>query len=336
MKDKILLLVNTGTPLTAQKRDVRRYLSQFLNDRRVITLPWLARKILVNLIIVPFRAGKSAKLYRQIWTDQGSPLLLNLEKLVSRVEREAGEKWKVRGVMRYGEPSLRKTLMEMKSNPPEEIVIMPLYPHYASSTTGSVIEDVLSEVCGWNVIPAVRFTGQFYNHPGYLDAMAGRIMEYDLTGFDHVIFSYHGLPSGHIRKIHPGADLELCSCTEEMPEHGVFCYRATCFATTRLLAERLSLGKDRYSTTFQSRLSSDWIKPFTEDRLTELAGRGHRRVLVVAPSFVSDCLETIDEIDHHYHAVFKSAGGEQLVTVRSLNDSETWVKAVIDITGVGE
>lgn len=334
MKNKVLLLVNTGTPDKPEVKEVRRFLSEFLNDKRVIDLPWLFRKILVNLIIVPFRAPKSAKLYRRLWTGSGSPLLYNLNNLVTKVQSKLKDSYKVIGVMRYGNPSLSSILNEMKNNPPDQLIVFPLYPHYASSTTGSVKELTAGKVKNWDVIPDLRFIDQFYSHPVYLNTMADHIGKYDPDKFDHILFSYHGLPLSHIQSVHPERDCRVCKCEEKFPDDGAFCYKATCYETTRLLSEKLNLPAERISTSFQSRLTKKWLSPFTDETLIYLARSGRKRVLVIAPSFVADCLETTIEISEEYQILFKNEGGTEIVLVESLNDNDVWADALISIADI--
>jgi ferrochelatase len=331
MKNKVLLLVNTGTPDKPEVKEVRRFLSEFLNDKRVIDLPWLFRKILVNLIIVPFRAPKSTKLYRRLWTGNGSPLLSNLNSLVTKVQSRLIDQYKVIGVMRYGKPSLAEVLQKMKDTPPDQLIVFPLYPHYASSTTGSVKELTAVNAKIWNVIPELRFVGQFYSHPDYLNAMADHIGKYGPEKFDHVLFSYHGLPINHIQKIHPETDCSKCNCDKNFPANGAMCYKAVCYETTRLLAAKLHLTSEKVSTSFQSRLTKKWVGPFTDETLIQLARSGRKRVLVIAPSFVADCLETIIEIGEEYQILFRKEGGEEIVLAESLNDKDYWADAVISI-----
>lgn len=326
-----VLLVNLGTPDEPTVGSVRRYLSQFLNDKRVIDLPWLFRKVLVNFIIVPFRAPKSAKLYQQLWTKEGSPLLINTLELQKKVQKELGDQAKVFMAMRYQNPSIRNTLNAIREEGYSKIVLLPLFPHYASSTSSSVIEAVWDEIRNWDVIPGIQMITQFYDHPGFLEAFTKRISSYNLDEYDFVLFSYHGLPTRHTDRVHPKISTSQCTCDKAMPEHGKFCYRATCYETTRLLAERLGLSKDRYTTSFQSRLSNYWLKPFTDATLAELPQKGFKRVLVVAPSFVADCLETIVEIDYEYKELFIANGGQKLTMVESLNADDSWVSAVKDI-----
>jgi protoporphyrin/coproporphyrin ferrochelatase len=331
MDRKALILVNTGTPDTPAVKDVRRFLSAFLNDRRVIDLSWIARKILVNLIIVPFRSPRSAALYRQLWTADGSPLLVNLGKLVSGLRKVLGESCDVTGAMRYGNPSLEKAFKSIAWEGYDEIIVFPLYPHYASSTTGSVHELVMRQASRLNVIPSVKFISQYWSHPSFIEAWTDNLGRYSPGSFDHILFSYHGLPLRQVAKVHPGIACTGCSCSESMPDHGKFCYRATCYETTRLIAARLSLAEGSFSTAFQSRLTRNWLSPFTDHVLAELASQGKKRVLVVPPSFTADCLETVVEIGHEYKSLFEHEGGEELVMAESLNDSLLWMKAIAEI-----
>ncbi len=331
MPKRALILVNVGTPDRPEVRQVRRYLAEFLNDPRVIDLPWLARKLLVNLIIVPFRAKKSTRLYRQLWTKEGSPLLHHLQELTREVAAICPSGTDVFGAMRYGNPSLREILEKIKNGGYDEMVIFPLFPQYASSTTGSVKQAVAEQIRPWKNVPAMQTIGQFYDHPAFINIFAQRIAEYHPEKFDHILFSYHGLPNRQIRKVHPGIDPGNCDCAESMPAHGKFCYRATCYQTTRLLADKLQLRPGSYSTAFQSRLSKNWMTPFSDETLRRLARQGVRRVLVAAPAFVADCLETTIEIGYEYREMFRSLGGDDLVLVESLNSSPQWAGAVAEI-----
>lgn len=331
---RILILVNTGTPVSYSTRDVRNYLSEFLNDGRVIDMPAILRKILVNGIIVPFRAPRSAKLYERVWTPEGSPLLVNMKKLVEEIRSYVDENTGVFMAMRYGEPSLRSILDNIRKAPPDELIILPLYPQYASSTTGSVYESVLGNLKSRDVIPKLRIEGPFYNHPLFIDAYASLIASYNPFSFDHILFSYHGLPVRHVERLHPQVSCSSCSCSTGMPDHGKYCYKAACYETTRLLAGKLGLESTQYSLSFQSRLTKKWLTPFTDQTLRELAAAGKRRVLVVAPSFVADCLETIIEIGEEYRELFIKEGGEDLVLCRSLNYDGSWARALTVIAGL--
>ncbi len=331
MIKKAVILVNVGTPDKPEVKFVRKFLFSFLNDKRVIDLNLILRKILVNLIIVPFRAPKSSKSYKILWTEKGSPITLYLKNVVEKLQLNLGKEVSVFGAMRYGNPSLIKLLRKIKAQKFDEIFIFPLFPHYASSTTGTVFEFVMNEVKNWNVIPKIIFQNQFYSHPDFINIFSEKIKEYNHENFDKIIFSYHGLPLNHLTKIHPETDVNNCSCETEMPENGNFCYKATCYETTRLIAEKLNLKPENYLVSFQSRLTKNWLSPFTDKTIEELAKNGNKKILLVSPAFVADCLETIVEIEHEYAELFKKFGGEELVLVKSLNDDEKWIFAIKNI-----
>ncbi len=331
MKKKALILVNVGTPDKPEIYHVGKYLFQFLNDPRVIDVPWLLRMLLVNLIIIPFRVAKSTRLYRGVWTEDGSPLSIHMRQLVKKVQGKLQDEYKVVGVMRYGNPSLNRCLEQINAEGYDEVTILPLFPQYASSVTGSVHDCVKRQMRHWTVIPRVRFIDQFYDHPAFIHAFIERIQSYRPGKFDHILFSYHGLPVRQVQNTHPDISFQECRCESQMPAHGHHCYKAICYATTRLLVDRLDLSEEDYTTTFQSRLSRNWLMPFTDQVLRELAARGKKRILVVAPAFVADCLETKEEIAKSYGQLFKTCGGDELVLVESLNDSDAWVEAVCEI-----
>lgn len=330
-RKKALLLVNLGSPDKPGRKAVRKYLTDFLNDRRVIDLPWIFRKILVNLIIIPFRTGKSARLYHKLWTSEGFPLHIYLRNLTGKLQEKLPAQYSVYRAMRYGKPDLHHALEQINQGGFEELMIFPMFPQYASSTTGSIIEKTLSQMQKWEVIPAIRIIGQFYNHPEFIRTFASCISQYHPREYDHIVFSYHGLPLRHIRKIHPPDNGVDCICERTLPPSGQWCYKATCYETTRLLAQELNLSEGQYSTGFQSRMSKNWLSPFTDRLIRDLAFQGSKRVLVAAPSFVADCLETIVELGEEYHSLFQRHGGEELTLVQSLNDSDEWVDAIARI-----
>ncbi len=329
-----LLLINVGTPDRPEVKAVRRYLSEFLNDPRVIDLPWLMRKILVNLIIVPFRAPKSTLLYQRLWTEKGSPLLWYARQAEEKLNRQFDGGNKAFVAMRYGNPSIPKALDQIRKEGFSRLIVLPLFPQYASSTSETAIQAIRATLKKMQFCPEVRVIDQFYSHPAFLQAFANRIESMNPGQFDHILFSYHGLPVSHIRKIHPQVIEHQCNCTQAMPAHGTFCYKATCYETTRLLANRLQLPEGKYSTAFQSRLSKNWLTPFSDQRIKELTSRGVKRLLVVAPAFVTDCLETTIEIGEEYRELFSRLGGEELVLVESLNDSDQWIAAIREITSL--
>lgn len=330
MKDKkiAVLLLNVGSPDNPDIRSVRRYLMKFLNDRRVIDIPWLLQKILVNLIIVPFRAPKSTKLYRRLWGENGSPLIVYSEKAKEKLQKLLPDNFKVFNTMRYGNPGYKIALEEIKKERYSRITIIPMFPQYASSTTGTGIQATVDEIKSWYLLPEIRFVGQFYKNTGFIDAFVQRAGEYNYQEYDHIVFSYHGLPLRQIDKSHPGINNQQCDCSINMPTHGEFCYKATCYETSRLLANELGLLPDKYTVAFQSRLSNDWLEPFTDKTIEGLARQGKKKVLVIAPAFVADCLETIDEIGVEYKKLFKENGGDKLTLVESLNDMDKWIETL--------
>lgn len=331
---KGVLLVNLGTPDSPSKPNVRRYLTEFLNDPRVIDISALGRFLLVNCIIVPFRAGKSAKLYKHIWTHDGSPLLLNTIKLTDKVKKQLGDEYLVEYAMRYQNPTIKSALEKLRQEKVSSLTILPLYPQYASSSTGSTIEKIMNEIKGWEVFPEIKVISKFYDHPGYIESFAIQGRKHDLSKFDHIVFSYHGLPERHISKgaAHYGSDFcEFGKCCDTLNKSNQLCYRANCFYTTRELVKALKIAEGKYTTTFQSRLNDKWIKPYSDKVVKELAEKGAKNILIFSPAFVSDCLETIYEIGTEYNEIFRDHGGEKTTLVESLNDDDTWVKTVVDL-----
>lgn len=328
---KAIVLVNVGTPDKPEVKHVRRYLTHFLNDLRVIDLPWLLQKFLVNIIIVPFRAPKSTKLYKRLWTDKGSPLTVYQEALVTKLQQKVDADTTVFGAMRYCNPSLKKTLQKIHDEEYESITVVPVFPQYASSTSGTIFEFVMTAIMKWEVIPEIHLVDQFYNHPLFIKAFANNIKSYQPKEYDHIVFSYHGLPLRQINKVHPKLNCNDCTCEQAMPQHGHHCYKATCYETTRLLAKKLNLNEGSFTTSFQSRLSNNWLEPFTDKTLENLAQQGVKRVLITAPAFVADCLETIIELGYEYKELYTKMGGEELSMVESLNDKDEWVNGLHEI-----
>jgi len=326
-----VILANVGTPDEPTVPAVRRYLFQFLNDRRVIDLPWLLQKFLVNVIIVPFRAPKSTKLYQMLWTSKGSPLLTISIESREKLQKRLGENYEVFVGMRYQNPSLKTTLQTIKEKRFDKIVVLPMFPQYASSTTGTISQLVNTEIARWNVIPELTIVSQFYDNPGFVKAFAAQIRKYKPEEFDHIIFSYHGLPFSQTDRVHPAIKTVNCNCEVEMPDHGRFCYKATCYETTRLLAKELGLPKSAYSVAFQSRLTKNWLKPFSDKEVIKLAKEGKKRVLMAAPAFIADCLETIVEIGVEYQHLFEENGGEKIQLVESLNANADWIETLADL-----
>jgi ferrochelatase len=324
-----VLLIQLGTPDSPSVRDVRKYLSEFLNDPRVIDIPYLLRKFLVNIIIVPFRAPKSAKLYKQLWTDKGSPLLFYSESLKEKVQFALGNNFEVELAMRYQSPSMDTVLGRMQKKGYERIIILPLFPQYASASSGSAIEKALKIIKQWWVIPELKIISQFYNNEDYINSVVEQGKIYNYAEFDHILFSYHGLPVRQVNKVYTdGKPCEDHNCETEINQSNQYCYKAACYATTRLLAEKLNIPKEKYTVCFQSRLDKKWLEPFTDKVIIDHAKKGTKKLLVFSPAFVADCLETIVEISHDYSELFKANGGSHLQLVESLNDHPRWVQAV--------
>lgn len=326
-----VLLVNTGTPDSPERRDVRRYLTAFLNDPRVITLPQPLRFFLVNFVIIPFRVGKSAGLYRRVWTDKGSPLRLHTESLTAELQKEMPQGTRVYYAMRFGKPSIREVMGFIKRENPGSLTVVPLFPQYASSTTGSVVEEIMRVASEWGVVPELRIIRGFHNDTGFITAFAEMAGSYNVGDYDHVLFSFHGLPLSHIDDMHRKAgESESCYSGSNAGECRV-CYAGECHETAKLIATRLDLDPGKWSVAFQSRLSAGWTYPFTDDVISGLASQGTRKLLVLAPSFVTDCLETVVEIGEDYSDMFRELGGIKLQLVGSLNSGTLWVKSLASL-----
>lgn len=326
-----VLLINLGTPDSPSVPHVRSYLSQFLNDPRVIDIPWLMRKLLVNGIIVPFRAPKSAKVYKKLWTDKGSPLLFHSERAKELLQQALGETHDVHLAMRYKNPSIPSVLEEMRKKKYEKIVVLPMFPQYASASTGSALEEVMRVIRNWWVIPELKMISQYFDHPQYIAGFVQRGKQYNISEYDHVLFSYHGLPERQVDKVY---DHDLCSdhdCENELDNDNRYCYKATCYATTRLLAEQLNIPKEKYTVCFQSRLDKKWLTPFSDKVVEDCARKGMKRILVFSPAFTADCLETTIEIGEEYQELFVEHGGEKVQLVESLNDHPLWIQCLKEL-----
>ncbi|MBI9035246.1 MAG: ferrochelatase [Bacteroidales bacterium] len=323
-----ILLINIGTPDSPKTKDVRKYLGSFLNDPRVIDIPWIARKALVNLIIVPFRSPKSAKLYQEIWTEKGSPLLSNSIAFKEKLQQKLGDQFMVEIGMRYGNPGLEAAFDKFKREKVEKIILLPVFPQYASSTSGSAIEESFRILSKWSQIPQIKTIEQFFNKKAFQTAFADRVKKYKPEQYDHIVMSYHGLPLRQVFAAHPGHNCDELHCKTQWGKDNYFCYQSACYATSRLLAEKLGLPSNAYSTSFQSRLGKGWITPFTDILVKEKASSGTKKILVISPAFVADCLETEHELAIELKNEFIENGGEQLTLVESLNDSDLWVSAV--------
>ena len=327
---KGILLMNLGSPDSTQVKDLRKYLDEFLMDERVIDKPWLLRALLVKGIIVPFRAPKSAEAYKEIWTEEGSPLIVLTRQLQQALQNEIEEPVEI--AMRYGNPGYEEGFEALlKRNPEiEEVIALPLYPHYAMSSYETAVEHAKDIYRKKKYSFKLSFVDPFYNDPAYLQALAENMKPFLNQPYDHILFSYHGIPERHIHK----SDVTGCHClaTENCcetasPAHA-HCYRHQVRTTTKMVTEILQIPKNKYSISFQSRLGKGWLTPFTDIRLKELPGEGIKKLLVICPAFVSDCLETLEEIEMRGRETFMEAGGESYEMIPCLNTSPLWINAI--------
>jgi len=321
-----VLLVNLGTPDSTSTKDVRTYLREFLMDGRVVDIPKPIRWFLVNSIIAPFRAPKSAAEYRKLWTDRGSPLKFFGYDVRDGLQKNLGQDFQVELAMRYQNPSIAEGLAALQEAKVGRIIVIPLFPQYASATNGSVADKVMEITRTWQVVPSIQFINQFPDHPSVIETFAERAQPHMQHEWDHVLFSYHGLPERQIRKASTGYCQLSDKCCSQYGPQNQYCYRAQCFLTSRKIAEALNIPEEKYTVTFQSRLGSDpWVKPYTDDTMRALADTGAKRLLVFSPAFVADCLETNIELGEALKGDFEELGGEHLQLVESLNDHPRWI-----------
>lgn len=322
--------MNLGSPDSTEVKDVRKYLNQFLMDSRVIDIPLIPRALLVRGIIVPFRAPKSAEAYKTIWTKEGSPLIVLTKELQKALQAKTEEPVAI--AMRYGNPSPKQAYDELMQQHPgiDEVILVPLYPHYAMSSYETAVEFAKEQYTGKGYPFKLTVIKPFYNEPDYINALSANILPWLANEYDHILFSYHGIPERHIRK----SDTTGCHCLQvnnccnvESVAHAT-CYRHQVFTTTRLVTEKLNIPKDKFSISFQSRLGKGWLQPFTDIRLEEMPKEGVKKLLVVCPAFVSDCLETLEEIEERGQESFMQAGGESYTMIPCLNTHPLWVNTL--------
>ena len=324
MNKKGVLLINLGTPRSTKTQDVRRYLQTFLMDKRVITLPTILRFVLVYGIIAPFRSPNTAKNYRKIWTQEGSPLLIHSQKLSQALQTRLQNKYHVVLAMRYGNPSIEQGLDTLAEC--DQIKVLPLYPQYASATSGSSIEDVFKYLSRREHIPHLTVISDFYEHPDYIEALKQSIERADKPDH-HLLLSYHGLPE---KQLHTLGCQPICQgpCTRDISA----CYRRQAYASSNGLAKALGLTTQQYSVSFQSRLGkTPWINPFTEELLPTLRAQGIDKLKVACPSFSVDCLETLEEIAIGLKEQWLKLGGKDFHYIPCLNQDEPFVEALINI-----
>ena len=328
-----VLLVNLGTPDSTKTSDVRKYLREFLMDWRVIDISFLNRWMLVNLIIAPFRAPKSGHEYKKLWQEKGSPLKFYGLELQELLQNALGEDYIVGFGMRYQSPSLEKAVEIFKNKGIEKLIVVPLYPQYASASTGSSIEEVMKVIGQWQIIPELKIISNFCDNPLFIKAFAELGKKYlSKESYDHIIFSYHGIPERQIMKGSEGDQCKLGDCCKTYHAKNKYCYRAQCFETTRLLVKELGLKEEDYTISFQSRLGkTPWIKPYTDYKIDELAKAGKKKILFFSPSFVADCLETTIEGGEEYKELFEEKGGQHWQLIESLNTSPAWIDCLKDM-----
>ena len=310
-----VLVCNLGTPASYKTKDVRTFLRQFLSDGRVVEIPKIIWWFILNGLILTLRPSKSAKLYKSVWTKEGSPLLVLSKKLIEKIKLMSGDHCEVELAMRYGNPSMEDALLSLKNKNCRKLIVLPMFPQYSGTTTGSIFDEVTRVLSKWRWVPSLNFVNSYHDNDDYIDALADSISgQIKKASPQKIVFTYHGIPKRNFDLGDP--------------------YQCYCQKTTRLVAEKLNLKEDDYMTTFQSRFGpAEWLKPYTSDTMEALPSNGIKNVLVVAPAFSVDCLETIEEIDQENKEIFLKAGGEKFTYVPCLNDSDGQVnffKKLID------
>ncbi|MFT3936914.1 MAG: ferrochelatase [Chitinophagaceae bacterium] len=325
-----VMLMNLGSPDSTEVKDVTRYLKEFLMDERVIDYNWLARTLLVKGLIVPFRAPKSAAAYKTIWTKDGSPLVVLTKQLQEALQKQIPEKVVVS--MRYGNPNPEAAFEELLKKEPglEEVILVPLYPHYAMSSYETAVEHVMNTYKKKKYSFAINTVKPFYDEPHYIGAMVENMRPYLQQDYDHILFSYHGIPERHIRKSDTTGKhcLQVHDCCNVPSTAHATCYRHQVFDTTKRIVEALQIPEGKYSLSFQSRLGKGWLQPFTDVRFEEMPKEGVKKILVISPAFVSDCLETLEELEERGRESFIHAGGESFTMIPCLNLHPLWVNAI--------
>ena len=325
---KGILLVNLGSPDSPSVSDVRRYLNQFLMDKRVIDVPWLMRRFIVGLILVN-RPKDSAHAYAKVWTQDGSPLIVTSQNVQKKLQARINIP--VELAMRYQNPSIRSALKKLAGQGIDELLLIPLFPHYAMSSYETAVERV--NVLVRSIAPKMRIQVQppFFKDPDYVAALVMSANEYLKKNYDYLLFSFHGVPERQIKKSDPTGchclTKENC-CEVPSPAHAT-CYRAQCFQTTAAFVQHAGVPREKYSVSFQSRLGKNpWLKPYTDFELERLAKEGVKKLLVICPAFVSDCLETLEEIRIRGREAFLQAGGQELIQIPCLNEHPLWIETL--------
>ncbi len=334
MAEKAILLMNLGSPDSPETKDLKPYLSQFLMDERVIDVNKWLRSFLVKGIIVPFRSPKSAAKYKTIWTEDGSPLVAITRKVTELVQQKTSAK--LYHSMRYGNPATKTVLEQIHRENPDltELIALPLYPHYAMSSYETAAVQVTELHAAGKYDFTLQIVPPFYNNDAYINSLSASILPYLEQPYDHILFSYHGIPERHVKKTDCTKQhcLQSADCCQASSPAHAFCYRHQVVTTTNLAAANLGILKNKYSFSFQSRLGRDaWLKPYTAKLLSELPAKGIKKLLVVCPAFVSDCLETLEEMGEEGNEIFMKAGGESFTLIPCMNSSRHWVETIVQL-----
>lgn len=330
---KGVLLINLGTPKSPSPKDVFHYLNEFLTDARVIDIPYFKRQLLVRGVIVPFRFKASSLSYQAIWQKEGSPLSIYAKQTKELLQTELGDGYHVEYAMRYQEPSIHEALKKLEKMDLKELTIIPLFPQYASATTGSICEKVFSCLSSWSTFPKIKIINSFFNHPLLIDAFCEIAKESCYRDYEHILMSFHGLPKKHLIKADKHSSCQKKQdCCKTLCEKNLSCYGAQCYATADLIAKQLNLDPSKYTVCFQSRLGkTPWIMPYTSNVIEDLAKKGVKNILVMCPAFICDCLETLHEIAFEYEEEFKNLGGKSLTLMPGLNTHPLWIQTLKEL-----
>ncbi len=319
---KAVLLLNLGTPSAPDTASVRKYLTEFLLDPRVLDINPIKRNLLVRLSIAPKRAPQLAKIYKSIWTEKGSPLLVHMLNLKTALQTKIGSNYLVECAMRYQQPSLVQALDRLKKYSLDELVLVPLFPQYASATTGSALEKTLNLLSKWETIPKIRVVTEFCDHPGFINCHAQKLKS--IGPYEKLLVSFHGLPEKQLKKANKGC-LSAANCCER----NICCYRSHCLRTYNALLKAANISPQDALMTFQSRFGKDpWLTPDTQETAIQLAQKGVKRIAIISPSFTMDCIETLYELGVEVRHKFLESGGDECNLVPSLNDSPEWIESI--------
>jgi ferrochelatase len=324
-----VLLINLGSPQSCDPKDVKKYLIEFLLDPKVIDLPWLTRQLLVRGVIVPKRYHESAKLYQSVWTKEGSPLISYAKQVKNKLQNELGDSYIVDIAMRYQQYKIEDQIENLLAQGIKKMIFVPLFPQYAEATTGSILNEITKVLKKKKFFPEFSFISHYETQEKMIQAFCENINTFDLDQYDHILFSFHGLPIRHLKKLNVGC-YGMDNCCER--KQAIGCYKKQCQSTADAIIDRLRLSKEKTGVSFQSRLGKEvWIQPYTFEESEKLLKQGKKKILVVCPAFVADCLETLSEIGIEYREAFMALGGEKYDLVPSLNDHQTWIEALKEL-----